>query len=186
MSMKQKLKSRRGFTLAEMLLTTLILAVITVIMTNGVSSVTNAYNKMIRGSNAQILLSTTVASLRNELGTAQDITVTGNTIEYRSARTGATSAISCDEGEEPIMLDEYTDEEYDEFKEANPDMTFKRQLVFSDTATDDMFSVYSSVTYSKTTNVVTFTDIEVRRGEDTLASLDSLQIKIIALPESEA
>lgn len=74
--MKNAIKMWRassGFTLAETLLAVLILLMVSVIVATGIPAAKNAYEKVVLASNADALLSTTISSLRNELGAAKII-----------------------------------------------------------------------------------------------------------------
>ena len=75
--MLRKLNQKAGFTLAETLVTILILLMVSSIVAGGIPAATNAYYKAVDGANAQVLLSTAATALRDELGTARDITVSG-------------------------------------------------------------------------------------------------------------
>lgn len=114
-----KIRSSKGFTLAETLLTVLILLMVSVIVARGVPAAVNAYDKMVIGANARILLSTTVSALRDELTTATDVSVVsdgGTTkVVYFSCRIGAYSQIYMgddpfdpESGHPVILLQEYT------------------------------------------------------------------------------
>ena len=98
MKKTRKLNSRGGFTLAETLLAVLILLMVSVIVATGVPVAKNAYEKVVVAANAQVLLSTAVNTLRDELGTAWDVEVVeeGETepkIKYFCADTGARAEI---------------------------------------------------------------------------------------------
>ena len=107
MTIKKKLKSKSGFTLAETLLAVLILLLVSTIVANGIPVARNVYNNVIVGANAQMLISTAVTALRNELGTAQDVAVgTNNTdITYYKPSIGAYSKLSVND--EGIQLLDY-------------------------------------------------------------------------------
>ena len=113
---KQKVGRRcSGFTLAETLLTVLILLLVSGIVATGVPVAENIYDKVVLGSNAQVLLSGAVTSLRYELGTATEVSISDDftSISYVSAHTGAPSQIflgGTGEGSsasDGIMLSEY-------------------------------------------------------------------------------
>ena len=70
-TIRKKLKTASGFTLAETLLAVLILLMVSVIVATGIPAAKNAYEKVVLASNADALLSTTISSLRNELGAAK-------------------------------------------------------------------------------------------------------------------
>ena len=54
----KRLNSRTGFTLAEVLITVLILLMITAVVAGGMPVAANAYYKVVDAANAQVLLST--------------------------------------------------------------------------------------------------------------------------------
>lgn len=66
-------KDKSGFTLTELLLTTLILLMVSAVVAAGVPAAVNAYQKVLDASNAQVLLSTTVSSLERELSFARNV-----------------------------------------------------------------------------------------------------------------
>ena len=55
-----------GFTLAETLLAVLILLMVSSIVAAGIPSARRAYEKVVLASNAEVLLSTTITTLRHE------------------------------------------------------------------------------------------------------------------------
>ncbi len=101
----RKLKNTAGFTLAETLLTVVILLLVSGVVATGMPAAVNAYRNAIDAANAQVLLSTTVNALRNELSTARDVQVSGTTITYTGADTGSRSTI--DLSSSPFTIQEY-------------------------------------------------------------------------------
>ena len=101
----RKLKNTAGFTLAETLLTVVILLLASGVVATGMPAAVNAYRNAIDAANAQVLLSTTVNALRNELSTARDVQVSGTTITYTGADTGSRSTI--DLSSSPFTIQEY-------------------------------------------------------------------------------
>ena len=87
----QKLKSRAGLTLAETLLTVVILLLASGIVATGMPAAVSAYRNAIDAANAQVLLSAAVNALRGELSTARDVKVSDDkkTIIYTDAETGS-------------------------------------------------------------------------------------------------
>lgn len=78
-----------GFSLTEMLVTTLILALVSTLLVTGVSVAIDTYQKMVKTANAQVALSTTITVLRSELGRSQDVRVDGaNNVVYYLAGEG--------------------------------------------------------------------------------------------------
>ena len=58
MKRKRKLRSNKGFTLAETLLAVLILLLVSTIVATGIPAARNAYEKVVEASNAQAVLAT--------------------------------------------------------------------------------------------------------------------------------
>ncbi len=100
----QKLKDgKAGFSLAETLIAILILLMVSAIVAGAIPTASNVYAKTVDTANAQLLLSTTLTILRDELSTAADISKgdDGKTITYRSADNGYCKIEIVDTGDEP-------------------------------------------------------------------------------------
>ena len=178
---KRKLKSCKAFTLAEMLLAVLILLMVTAIVAAGIPVAKNAYEKVVLSSHAEVLLSTTISTIRNELGTARNVDVQptaapGTSITYYNPSRSAYSRIylSDNANKKEIMFQRYykKDEMSDDYT-AVP-------LISSKTATADLYITYASVSYAD--GVLTFSNLSVNRESGTtgLASRDSLSIRVIS------
>lgn len=63
----------QGFTLTEMLVTMLILALASTLMATGIPVAIDTYHRTVNSANAQVALSTTATVLRTELGTATKV-----------------------------------------------------------------------------------------------------------------
>ena len=106
----RKARHRSGLTLAETLLAVLIMLMVSLIMATGIPAARNAYEKVVLGANAEVLLSTSLTALREELGTARDIEIGTNEIKYYSAKTNAKARIYLSsEGTDPqtIWVEDY-------------------------------------------------------------------------------
>ncbi len=187
MRIMRKLKSSGGFSLAELLVATLILVMVSVVTVGGIPTARNAYEKVTMGANAQVLLSTAIAALRNELGTASGVSVSDDTtITYTSAATGGTCVLYT-EDTDGIMLQQYigfttaagstVSAGTDSVAEGMTD-----QLISDAAATDDLYVTYGGA--AVTDGVVTITDLEVRRTTDddstpSRAYLETLNIRVI-------
>lgn len=90
---KARLRQARGFTLAETLVTILILLLVTSIVIAGMPTATNVLKKTVDAANAQTLLASTLTRLREELTTALEIKASGSEIIYLSEK-GFWSAIT--------------------------------------------------------------------------------------------
>ena len=85
--LKKLRKSRAGFSLAETLIAILILLMVSAIAGGAIPAASQVYTKTVDVANAQILISTAMNMLRNELGTAQEVYLNGNTIIYKYVYT---------------------------------------------------------------------------------------------------
>ena len=183
-NVKRKLHISYGFTLAETLLAVLILLMVTTIVAAGIPSARGAYEKVVLTSNAEVLLSTTIATLRNELGTAMDVKVdeSGTFITYYNTARGATSKISLGkvlesspEDEKTIVLYRYSG------AYVPPDAVVAEKIAMSSSTSSDrdLYVKYTKVTYVD--GVITFSGLSVDQvsGIKNLAGLDRLSIRLI-------
>ena len=175
----KKLKSAAGFTMGEMLVAILILLMAAVVVMRGVPAAKAAYEKVTMSANAQLLLSTTVSSLRDQLSTAKDVKVSDKTVTYYSADTGNTSQISVAE-DGVIMLQEYMGNTVAGDTVGDEEKPAARQLVTAKASTAELSVTYSGVSYAD--GVVTFTGLEVGSpsGGTILADLDTLMIRVVS------
>ncbi|MBQ9038395.1 MAG: type II secretion system protein [Oscillospiraceae bacterium] len=190
MTIKRRLKSKSGFTLAETLLAVLILMLVSLIVANGMPTVRNVYNNVIVGANAQMLLSTSVTALRNELGTARDIVVkNGTTVSYFNGNPNrqAYSKISlATSAPNKIVVDPYINS----LDKTTPLSGSKqRDLVSYAASNKDLYITYEKVEYDGTndSDIIVFKNLEVKRINDsssTLASLSELKIRLIPVSAS--
>ena len=179
---RRKLHTCQGFTLAETLLAVLIMLLVSTIVATGIPAAKNAYEKVVLASNAQVLLSTTISTLRNELGTAMDVETPDNeagenkhsVITYYNASRGAFSKLYVESKDNKIMFQRYFS------KDGMGTTQTDSQLISSKTATGDLYVTYSNV--EKTGTIVTFYGLSVKRGSgtDSLASRDELSIRVIS------
>ena len=77
-----KLHTRSGFSLAELMITILILLMVAGIIAAGIPAAKEAYVKVVDAANAHVLLSTTMSGLRGELSTAESVSISDSTITY--------------------------------------------------------------------------------------------------------
>ena len=205
--MMRKLKGRGGFSLAETLLATLILLLVATIMTTGIPAAKTAYEKVVLGSNAQVLLSTAVNALRDELGTAWDVTPSADnkSITYFSANTGTKSVISLkspkkadgtEESFETIYRQEFAKEadttndiifgdKIRDYKPEDDSNTVKYgndavPLISGAASTADLYVTYESVLYSH--GIVTFNNLSVCRKSNNaeIAKVAALKIRVVS------
>ena len=176
--LKKKLNSKAGFSLTEMLATVIILLLVSVIVAAGIPVARDAYEKVVLASNAEVLLSSTITTLRNELGTAKDVEADSNTLIYYNLARGAASRISLKTGAKPeIMLERYYSK--DELQNYG---VAAAELMSPKTATGDLYVTYETVEYDEDKGVVKFTNLSVdrRSGATGLSKRDDLSIRVVA------
>ena len=172
---KQIILDSTGFTLAETLLAILILLMVSTIVATGIPAAKNAYEKVVLASNAEVLLSTTMSELRNELGTARDVNATNNVITYRNSYTSSESKLfKSSGGDEPagtIMLQRYAGEGGS-----------KALRLVSEKASDGLYVLYGTVDYNSSTGIVTFHNLQVMRksSANPLAEMDNFPIRVFS------
>lgn len=182
---KQKLNNSSAFTLAETLVAILILLMVSSVVAAGIPAAANAYKKVVRASNAEVLLSTTISALRNELGTARILEKpSGTNIKYYNATSGIASMIFVDDDDNTIKYQQYIKTEFSTNEENGDDgdKSVAQPLVSSGLATDNLTVVYSSIAYDKNKNIITVSGLKVKDKNDKSSTEDSgLTIKIRVL-----
>ena len=170
----KKARDRKGFSLAETLTAVLILLMVSSIVAAGVPAAQRAYEKVVVASNAEVLLSTTISALRNELGTASRVVSEENGVTYLAAATGSSSRIYLagsgdSDPEGTILLQRYGGD----LGQTQP----AARLVSKEASTSDLFVTYESVDCSN--GIVTFENLAVMQGSRKLTSRDTLSIRVI-------
>ena len=148
-----------------------------------IPAASNAYMKAVDASNAQVLLSTAMTVLRNELSNASEISFPdANTIEYRSGNTGRKTQIVSSEGE--FSIKEYGVEsvvEKDGVKSISVtyDPLYTRSLVSKKAITDNLSLTFSSVT--KSNGLITIGELDVMRegSENPIAVKKNFSIRTL-------
>lgn len=175
------LTDQNGFSLAELLLAILILLMVTTIVAGGIPVAARAYYKVIDASNAQVLLSTTLTKLRDELGTASEITIAGTNISYRN-EAGSKSRIYLDEST-GIWIQEYDDPLLDipdgkgsTTEGAVTQADLNHLLVSYAASNKNLIITYGDV--SAIGGIVEFNNIEVKKEGQTQAIVSIQEFKI--------
>lgn len=163
-----KLNRSRGFTLGEMLITILILLLATAVSAQAIASARQTYSSVVNKSNAELLLSTSMTVMRDELSSARDIQVDGTNVSYKSNRTGNYARIHLESGS--VMITEYS---YDS------STSVERSLITEQTATKELSLSYGPLRYDKTSGLLTIPDIKVTSGSAVLAEMDEYLIRTI-------
>lgn len=179
---KQKLHAEDGFTLGEVLLAVLILLMVSAIMASGIPAARNAYERVVLASNAEVLLSTTISTLRNELGTAQEVDAAApdaspsrTDVTYLNPSRGTYSRIEVAEDHKIIFYRYY-------YKDGlgKPSASVSTQLISDETATNGLYVSYESVSWDKARGIVTFRGIVVRHSDASLTKARDLSIRVIS------
>ena len=174
-----RLKANAGFTLAETLVTILILLMVTSVVAGGIPSAVTAYSKAVDAANAQVLISTTVNALRGELSTAKDVHLNGNDVIYISPDTGSKTKLYLASDDHTIMVQDFL--KYDETVRQTQDEkpVEARKLVSDKTVTDTLQISYSSVNWNTDDKkeVLQFNGITVTKDDTEIVTIDSLYIR---------
>ena len=165
---KSRLRSVSGFTLAELLMVVIILLLASSIATVGISSAANAYQKVVDSANAQLLLSTTVSSLRRALAMASEVKEDGEKLVYTSGETGlAITLVSAGDG----IRQQWTNT-----KGESED----HLLVTEKAATKGMISSFSGITFSD--GVFTVSGLKIVKNGHEYAGLKApIMIRAVTL-----
>lgn len=166
---KSRLKKRAGFTLSETLVALIILLLVTSIVAVGIPVAANAYEKLVAAANAEVLLSTTMTCIRDELGTARDVTYSGTTVDY-TASGGSRSRIYLASGEEGIYLQEYVG--------VSDSSEYDHPLVSKEAANKNLHMTYTIESFDN--GVLVFKDLRVLWGETEVTKLDHFEVRVLS------
>ena len=147
----RNIKDKTGFSIAELLVAILILSMVSTVVAGGIPVARDAYNKITVAANAQVLLSTTINSLRSELGTAPVFLKIGDDkkIVYKSSSRESKSMI--DYSGESIMICDYYD----------TDDNHSSSLRELSHGTDDLYISCGNISLSG--NLITIENLEVKQ-----------------------
>ena len=165
----QKKKDNRGFSLSELLVTVIIVSLLSVMIVTGVRTALYSHRKVTEEANAEVLLSTCVTMLRNELSTATDIQVLSDTktITYQKGGSGIKSSLrsgmsgSAASTTEPEQI--YHGSVGINSEDGSESISNETLLISSVTATEGLFISYEEISYAD--GVVTVTGLSVRKKD---------------------
>ena len=174
MKVMTKKRSCQGFSLAEVLIALLILLMVSSIVAAGIPVAARAYHRVVDTANAQVLLSTAMTRLREELSVALGVTVSEGTISYTSdmglpAQIYKQSSGDADKMGIHINRDSGSNK-YDTL------------LVSRETANKNLYITYNEVV-GPNNGVLTITDLKVFKDGDTtnaLASVPEYKIRVLS------
>ncbi len=171
-----KLGRRGGFSLTELLVSVLILALVGTVVGAGIPAAVGAFKRVVEKANAQILLTTTANALRNELDMASGISVdlTEKIISFTSSKNYNLKIMSTPDG---IKVKGYTEGGSGEHTgESDPEAP----LVSGVAASKNLRVEFEKAEYHATSGTITITDISVKNSEDKLlASLAEYTIVVL-------
>lgn len=175
-----KIKSSSGFSLMELLVTTLILGMVSSVVAGGIPVARNAYNKVTVSANAQLLLSTTISALRSQLGPAKisKDAVADNGISFISGNTGAISRIYLDGEDKVLTIQEYSDTT----TSGSTPMTEARPLV---PGTDDLYATYTAIQFDYDKNMVTIQGCTVNKKNSSQKYVNPVDLSIRVIGNSK-
>ena len=173
----KKKRRRSGFSLAEVLIAILIMAMVTTVVAGSIPAAINSYKKITRQSNAQLLMSTTVNTLRGWLDQAEiDADATDNdTIVFSSAGIG-TCRITVTDGASTgngIWIEEYMDSS----------LSYPARLLVSEASGGgDLYTVFGDASYDPSNGVISITGIYVKdAGGNTVLGPTSFSTKTLGI-----
>lgn len=181
---RTKLLSKSGFSLAEMLMVVMVVLLSTAVIAAGIPAALRAYRNVSDSANAQVLLSTTLTKLKDELGSATDININNSThkITYTNC-FGSQSEIfpSTDaEGNLTVFIKEYAYGEGNLF-EVTEDVQkegYIHPLASSEAANGNFSTTYGLIDYED--GIITVQDIKVVMKDKELATAESFTIHVVA------
>ena len=124
----KKLKKTQGFSLAETLVALLIILLVASVVAAGMPAAKDAYFKVIESANAQVFLSTTLTTLRNEMTTAKYKRTVSGQFVFENAANGE-FIVSFDSGQWMIQ----TNYDVDPNASTNPPRPLVSNAVKTDT-----------------------------------------------------
>ncbi len=176
---RQKLNNRRGFSITELLVAILILSMVSSVVAGGIPVAKEAYEKITLSANAQVMLSTTISALRNELCTASDVTIwdssnnpvtegsDGVVIRYYSPSINNYSTLSIGKPAKPDGTEDSTEKQDSILltQYADSELKSPRQLIVSSAGGNKLYVAYTGVSVSvpddEKNQFVTFTGLKV-------------------------
>lgn len=179
-----KIRNNKGFTLTETLLTVILVVLMSGAVAAGVSTVSRVIHKIQNKANAEVLLSTTLTLLSDDLQNTESVESTDGTVQYLKIRENGSSAwISIDnstsdlDSENAGIRKNYYTMTMDSnsgipvYQDTGLSMTY----VTEQAKTDTLYTTIDSITYSN--HVLTVHDLEVKNKDGvTQEKLDSFSV----------
>lgn len=166
---KQRNRAQSGFTLAETLMALLILLLATAVVATGVPAAIRVYYDVVDAANAEVLLSTTMTALREELGSTGGFTLGDKDadgynplVSYKSSTLqGRSAELKSYNGSEAGSS------EYKGIKvECITDDDLSWNLVSGAAATKRLHAEFTGITYDEENQVFIVSGLQVKRNTD--------------------
>jgi prepilin-type N-terminal cleavage/methylation domain-containing protein len=178
----------QGFTLTEMLVTMLILALASTLMATGIPVAIDTYHRTVNSANAQVALSTTATVLRTELGTATKVVSEksdGSGKIFYKGSDGLWASIEKDTKYSRGLVKQYykgslgIDDDVSELKprdeDADDDALPPEPLITDEAITSGLSVTFDSA--KREGGYVTFEGLEVKDAQGhSLASIDAYNV----------
>lgn len=170
---KHKFGSTVGMTVLETLMAMFILAMVTSVVATGIPTAANAYNKVLDSANAQLVLSTAMIKIRDELETADEVELAdeNKTVKYRTVNNGESRIyLNADTSKEEyghegvVRLWQYMD--IDKNLDSSINKKRNRLLVSQKASNDNLYLTYTSISFTANSKYVTFKDLVVKTIKD--------------------
>ena len=180
MIIRKTRRNRAGFSLAETLIVILILLMVSAIVGAAIPTASTVYKKTVDTANAQLLLSTTMTVLRDELNAAKNISVSSDKTEitFISGITGNKSIIKCS-SENGLEITVYPDANNPTDAQHKPET---RLLVSEKASTSGMILTCSFSSSSLDKGMIVVEGIAVQKSgySKALAERESYTIRLIS------
>ena len=153
--------NRSGFSLAETLFAVLIVLMVSAVVAAGIPVAGRALKAAVDSSHAQVLLSTTMTAMRDELSMAKNIqwVESEKKITYIDSAGVSSALIIKDDG---IYLRK--DSALSNTSNPNSNALIRdRRLVSEQAATEGLYESFSSADYDSTTGIVSIYGLQVKR-----------------------
>ena len=181
-----KIRNRDGSSLVETLATVVLLGLMGIALVTGIATIQNTYKKIVRKSNEQTILSTTLIEMRNEIRKSVDSVVDdkGKVIRFRSKEGYWFSFRNAEEGEKGIYIEYYLTKDGEPIMTSDTDSVPPRPVVSEKNG--EVSNVYSSFgegggVYKSSDGLFEIKSLQVgEAGSTNVTKIDSYYVSQIA------
>lgn len=173
---KNKIFNGSGMTVLETLMSMFILLMVTAVVATGIPAAVQAYSKVLDSANAQLLISTAMTKLRDQLEVADEIVVSQDTDDpaypYAELTTitymtnNGKSRIYLDSDSHAVRLWEYIEDLTNDARNAAITAKTNRLLVSRKASNDNLYLTYTSISsYDDASKTITFHGLVVKKDD---------------------